>query len=72
MKYTIEEIIHAARVLREACGGYSDCRRCPLEQEDYRGRRKCILDSEWPENWDVGLLENAKSGLRRNTRGGRR
>ena len=57
MKHTIDEIKHAARVLKEACRERkNDCWGCPLEQRDPDGWRTCILDVEWPEDWDVDLI----------------
>lgn len=52
MKYTVEEIKHAARVLKETCREHSnDCWECPLGQVDDWGEHTCILDGEWPEGW---------------------
>jgi len=58
MKYTIEEIKHAARVLKETCGEHSndDCWECPLGQVDDWGDHTCILDDEWPEGWNVDRI----------------
>ena len=55
MKYTLEEIKHAVRVIKETCvEHYSDCCGCPLDQVGGWGEHTCIMNLEWPPvSWDV-------------------
>lgn len=57
MKYTIDEIKHAVRVLKETCiEQKNDCCECPFWQVDDWGEHECILETEWPEYWDVDKI----------------
>lgn len=61
MKYTLEEIKHAARVLKETCEEQArGCAGCPLSYDAGWGYM-CVLDtggysSSFPGDWDLDKI----------------
>lgn len=50
MKHTIDELKHAARVLKENCSEHIKCLGCPLED-------LCDLNILCPDDWEVERIE---------------
>lgn len=61
MKYTIEQLKSAARVLKENCQEHgSDCWTCPLHTVNDGGECLCIMDEEWPINWHIDKIKEVQ------------
>ena len=63
---TKQELIQAAKEIREICKEHSLCNKCPFSYIDDEGAdNACVFDDMYyscPENWKIERLERGENG----------
>ena len=54
---TKQELIQAAKKLRDCCRANERCKTCPISDTDKGGDSWCVLNQQEPYEWDIERLE---------------